>query len=147
MAQRTIVGGGDISWNMEFPPRENAEFYDEEDIENEGRPLTLREWQRVVLPGRNFTIVYNLTPYREERARILYETDGQPVTLLDLLTSIYEFYQEPLSQQEVARYKQEGYIPEDYDEPINKRIDALIGKTFFVSLDKEGNNVYEIYNE
>lgn len=145
MTQRQIVGG-DVSWNMELPPRENAEFYDEEDIDNVGRPLTLREWQRVVLPGRNFSIIYNLTPYREEKATILYETDGQPVTLLDLFASIYDFYQEPLSRQEAARYKQEGYLPEDY-EPLEKRIDALAGKTFFVSFDKEKNNIYTIYNE
>ena len=66
-------------------------------------------WDEVILPADNFIIEYlivSLNPDDEEGAEvekflsIPYETDGQPVTVRDLMTTIYNFYQEPVDPKD-----------------------------------------------
>lgn len=54
--------------------------------------------EQQVLPGRNFSIIYPIDYELKRTMTVAYDPEGQPVTLLDLLTSIYQFYDEPLGQ-------------------------------------------------
>lgn len=136
MATNEIVTN--VSWNMEFPPQEDAR--DERD-----RPLTQGRWLLRVLSADNFNIVYPITPYDEEKITVPYDPQGQPVTLLDLLTTIYEFYQEPLSQDDLNLLL--IHHEPNEDEPLKTRLDALLGRTIFLSLDRDSPHTYRLIHE
>lgn len=127
MATHTLLDN--ITWNMEFPPRQDAQLV----VRDETRPIGLQVWKGVVFSPDNFTIIYPMAPYDEETVTINYETDGQAVSLLDLLTSIYEFYQEPLSQGDLNKLLRHHDLREG--EVLEKRINALLGRTYFLGLD------------
>ena len=121
-----------ISWNLIDPPQEDAEIKDDN---GNYRPLLPQEWQQVVLPGQNFIIEYPFARYNELDPEIPYETDRIPVTLLELLTTIYLFYQEPLPQDELNLIRQKASEEGDgdlyHDRPINRRIDVMYGLVEF----------------
>lgn len=100
-----------------------------------------KDWRQVVLPSTSFTIIYPFARYDEIEQVIPYDTEGQPVTLLDLLTTIYEFYQEIIPPNELATLIQED--PEIYSDVV-KRIDAMYSLTFFEGLRSVGNNTYRL---
>ena len=80
------------------------------------RSLTSEEWQRIVLPEADFVISYpDGSDPNFDYLPTSYETDGLPVTLLDLLTTIYNFYQEKIPGTEILRWSflgDEKYIAE-----------------------------------
>lgn len=139
MATQEIIT--DIYWNMEFPPRQKAQIVRDEDA----RPVGLDRWKAVVMIGDNFNIIYPMTPYDEETMTVPYEAEGQPVTLLDLLTTIYDFYQEPLLQQDpnlLLRHHQPRQ-----NKHLTKRIDGLLGRTYFLGLDQVDVSTYQLIHE
>ena len=88
MATHNILEG--INWIITQPT---------EDTEYNNKPIEEDTWQRIILSKNNFIIQYPISEYGEETIDVLHETDGQPVTLLDLLTTIHEFYTEDLSDE------------------------------------------------
>ena len=125
-----------ILWSINQPYMEAKIITEQGDV----RPITNQEWQQVILPGRNFTIVYPFAGYHELDQTIPYDAEGQPVTLLDLLATIYEFYQEPIPQGELTQLIKEE--PAIYKANFNKRLAAMIRKVNLESLDRLGKDLY-----
>ena len=108
------------------------------------RPLSQRELQQVILPGSNFSIVYPFARYGEIDPTIPYDTDGQPVTLLDLLSTISDFYQERIPQNELDYLQEEEEDEILYTPDLKKRIDAMFDLVFVESLQPLGNDIYQL---
>lgn len=105
------------------------------------------EWENIVLPGRDFTIIYKITvpPTPEDEEEIgaeysladfpvLYQAEEQPIAVADLLTSIYEFYQEPLLKTDPF-YKAIK---------VTKRGQALFDEALFAGLEEVSPDTYAI---
>ena len=105
-------------------------------------PDLVKDWTQVVLPGEDFKIIYPVgVPDPEEDdlfqlvdLEIPYQAEGQPVTIVDLLTTIYEFYQEPLSHDDPLRN------PPDFV----KRSDPIGDQTAFNYFNQVGVNKYKL---
>lgn len=129
----------EISWIVVSPPRETAAIGEDENITDE-------QWQQVILPGRDFILRYPITGYPEQTVKVLYQTEGQPVTLLDLLSSIQEFYAEDLTDEvraEVLAIDPNALEIADY-EIVNDRGDLLGMRNIFEGLVQVGPNEYQV---
>lgn len=135
--RREVVNLPNLSWGIDFSPRRAKINVAPGFIRN---PQDA-DWQQEILPGRNFSIIYPFARYEEINPTIPYEAEGQPVTLLDLLSTIYDFYQEPIPQNELNILIQED--PEIYSDAV-KRLDAMFSLTFFEGLESVGNDVYRL---
>lgn len=122
----------EISWEIYEGPLDNATIFRGNDF----IPLTEHQWQQVVLPGRDFRIIYPVTRYYEHTMTVVYEAQGQPVTTLDLLTSIYEFYQELLSDEDIINFELE-------DDAVT-RLDGLDNLISFEGLTETSPNTYRL---
>jgi hypothetical protein len=102
----------DVIWNIDQPISTalKADFY-------QPKPFTEAEWQEVLAPVGNFTLLYpigpNLPPFythpkKEDILEVTYPSDGLPLTRRDLLESIYQFYQEELPDGGTRRYQHLG---------------------------------------
>lgn len=117
----------ELEWNIRVPPT---------------AALT-PDWERVVLPGRNFTIIYKIAipdpetgddAYQLADMAVPYEADGQPVTVADLLSTIYDFYQEPLDKNDPF------YNPPEFE----RRNNPLGDEVELVSFEQVAPDKYEI---
>lgn len=106
-------------------------------------PNLVDDWTQVILPGRDFTIIYKIPipdpetgddAYQLVDMQVPYAAEGQPVTIADLLTSIYEFYQEPLDK------KDPFYEPPQF----TKRGDSMGDEHQFVGLEEVAPNTYNL---
>ena len=127
-----------ISWEITQPP-ENAKLLLGPTMHK--RPISEQDWQQVMLPGLDFSIFYPFARYGEFDTEIPYEAGGQPITLLDLLTTIYEFYQEPIPANELAQLLEDETT---YTPDMTRRIDAMLGLVFIESLTPVGNDGYQL---
>ncbi len=127
-----------ISWLIVRPPEEATIGEDEE--------ISDQQWRQVVLPGHDFILRYPINGYPEETIAVLYQTDRQPVTLLDLLTSINDFYAEDLTEEVraeiVAVYPNAFEIEES--ERVRDRADLLRMRDIFQGLTQVGPNEYRV---
>ena len=103
-----------IYWDINFPPRKRAVTQ----IPNGGQmAISKDQWRQVVLPARNFTLIYPVGRYGRHEITVPYGTDEQAITTEDILTTIYEFYQEPFPLVDINRF--------GYEEPPYSQGDAL----------------------
>lgn len=127
-----------ITFNLKDLPRDTAEVIVRD---GDNSPVAEEMWKRVVLPGKNFSLVYTYPRYDEINPTIPYETDGIPVTLEDLFTTIYNFYQEPIppEDREIIR----GNYDQDA-EPLIKRIDVMNNRDTFFGMTEVSPNTYSL---
>lgn len=121
-----------ISWTIDRHPQEAGEFVGEKDITIVKLSDELKN--KIVLPGRNFSIIYPASRYGEKEIREYYNTGGQPLTTNDLLYTIYTFYQRPVTEEEIQKWD----FPEDA-ETLAEAMEALV---FFEGLDQISPDVY-----
>ena len=124
----------DIYWDITLPPRQEARIIDIVIL-----PIEEDTWRRVILPGNNFTIIYPLGIDYDISPIVPYEAEGTPVTLEDLLTTIYEYYQELILPDELRELTEDA----NYTKPFNHRYDA-IKDDWFRSLEQVSPNVYKL---
>ena len=102
-----------------------------------------KNWEEQVLPGHNFSIIYKVgipdpetgdDAYQLVAMEVPYETEGQPLAVADLLTTIYNFYQEPLDRNDPLRK------PPRY----TKRSDPIGDEVIFERLEEVAPNRYEL---
>ena len=109
----------------------------------DSRSIRPEEWQQVILPGRNFSIMYPFGYQANYNINIPYDTEGQPITLLDLLSTIYDFYQESVDIDEFGQVR-------DVNDKTYKKWDvvtrayAMRNLRYFESLTPLGNDVYRL---
>ncbi len=127
-----------INWSIDVVPQRLKIYAGPQHMRNPQN----KDWQEEILPGRNFSIIYPFARYGEINPTIPYEAEGQPVTLLDLLTTIYEFYQEPIPINEKLILHEED--PDIYTPDLEKRIDAMFSLTFFEGIDRVGQDTYRL---
>lgn len=70
-------------------------------------PLTNRQLQQVVFPGQPFTMVFPASRYGSNMITERFNPEGIPVTVADLLNTIYEFYQQPITQADIRNVQQD----------------------------------------
>lgn len=146
MAKAIALPLEQIIWNVDLPVEEAEVF----PINPDEEPHLLRpdELATVVLPGNDFKIIFPFARYEEIEQIIPYAAEGQPVTLHDLLLTIYLFYQEPIPANELRKLKQTTRtfgIDEDIYDNVVKRIDAMYGLVHFEGLILETPNVYSLH--
>lgn len=64
--------------------------------------LSDTDLQRFVLPGRPFTIEFPASRYGSNKIIEEFDPEGIPVTVEDLLNTIYNVYQQPITPADVA---------------------------------------------
>lgn len=106
----------DFDWDISVPPREGVKWIPK------GKLADLSEfhWRGPYFGNKNFTITYPFGRYSEFDPIIPYDAEGKGISIEDMLTTIYEYYQEPIPPQELKMFREEGY-----EEPFNKRIDVM----------------------
>ena len=130
MANLNLLDG--IMWQVTDP-------YEEADLHH---GYDVIYWDSVVLPRHNFVLKYPIfirdpdEGYINESQEIPYNTDGQPVTVRDLLATIYNFYQEPVNHTDTR-----------FDPEHVTKGDTLLGFARFEGLTQTGLNSYEVITE
>lgn len=125
MADLTLLAN--IYWDIRFAPTS----------------LLTKNWDKVVLPSNDFTIEYKVAipdpeagddAYKLINRPIKYETDGQSVTVGDLLLTMYLFYQEKLDKTD----------PFYQDNRGKSRLDIIGDETFLQSLIQVSPDIYKL---
>lgn len=133
----------EIFWDINKDPEEAAYFPEGAKTEY---PITQQQFATVVLPGRDFTLILPFARFDEIEKYVLFQTDGAPVTLHDLLLSIYLFYQEEIPNDEMLeliRISVEDGEDEKYSDD-EKRIDAMKNLIIFEGVVEVSPNVYRL---
>jgi hypothetical protein len=128
-----------ILWDLRHPPSK-AKF-------KSGKIPSEEEWGKIILPATNFSLIYPLdtSPQNLEQActmtlmTVEYLTQGKPVTLRDLLESIFSFYQEPITPLERRNYN----FPRTY----RYKLDTLADATYLFNLIQVEENKYRLQTE
>lgn len=108
----------DIEWDVTKSPGTAKLLRSRREI-----PLTKADRRKEVLPINPFDIIYPI--FTDRNIRIPYDPEGIPVTLDDLLTTIYNFYLQTAKEKKASPQK-------------------LVPKSSFIGLRKLGPNTYEL---
>ena len=127
----------DIYWDISKSPQENVLIRDQI-----AYSPTEEQWEKIVLPKNKFEIEYPFARYNETNLVITYETEGDPITLLDLLTIIHEFYQEEISVEELTFLQ--GHDRDEIYGDVVKRIDAMNVLVDFSGLEQISDHCYKL---
>lgn len=121
-----------VSWKIYKHPTRANEFTREK--ETPFVPLSDKLKNTIVLPGRNFTIVYPAARNTDREIREYYDAGGEPLTVNDLLYTLYTFYQQPVTKDEIKKW--------EYPKDAKTLADGMEGLHFFEGLVEISPDVY-----
>lgn len=117
-----------ISWNIRDDPQKALLMQGGQLI-----PIPTKLKQKYIFPARSIIITYSIGPIGYE-VDMTYELTA-PITLDDLLFTLYTFYQSELTAEDITALIEEGLIDSNSTKPI-RAIDVMGTMTNFEGLQK-----------
>lgn len=116
-------------------------------LESEGRfyedELTEEDRAEIILPGQLFSLVYPIRYTGNVTRTIDYDPEGIPVSVQEILNIIYEFYNAPLTDEDIIGLYRNKRSREDLCGADNLG-HILADKIYFSGLQEIDPNVYRV---
>lgn len=125
---------GEVAWNIINDPNTVLQ------------KLPSEEKNRIIIPAGKFQLIYPLGTYSDLNVAVNYNPIA-PVTLQQLLRTIYDFYQGPITPEDIDGIK-ETEDQEDIDAigtfPDNKLANLLFSNISLDAIEQVENNQYQV---